>query len=104
MPAALGCTSMLKCEGSLVWFVGRISCGCCVCLEADCCVLANLLLRLQVGQIRTMGFGNFARSGGACAACPKKPAELAECLWLELCGPDLGRVLIAGLELPGYWA
>ena len=51
-------------------FVDRVACGNCVCPEADCYVVANVLLYLQVGQDRPIRFGGFGGSGGAGAACP----------------------------------
>ena len=56
--------------------VGRVTCGNCVCLEADCYVVANVLLFLQVGQVRTLRFGSFAGLGGAGAACPRYQQDL----------------------------
>ncbi len=43
-------------------FVGRVACGNCVCLEADCYVVANVLMCLQVGQVHPIRFGGFAGS------------------------------------------
>ena len=50
-------------------FVGRVACGYCVCLEANCYVVANVLMCLQVGRVRTLRFGSFAGYGGAGVAC-----------------------------------
>ena len=70
MQGTVGCTLMMYCEGSLMFFVGRVACGCCVCLEADCYVVANVLLCLLPGQVRSLRFGSLDGSGGAGVACP----------------------------------
>ena len=49
--------------------VDRVACGNCVCPEADCYVVVNVLLCLQVEQVRTLRFGSFVGSGGAGVAC-----------------------------------
>ena len=44
-------------------FVGRAACGNCVCSEADCCVVASVMMCLHIGQIRPIRFGGFAGFG-----------------------------------------
>ena len=69
MQMSMVCTSSRCCLDGLVMCTGRAFCVDCVRNEADCCVVATVLMCPPVAQVRLARSERHTRSGAECTAC-----------------------------------